>query len=187
MVQTKEGTFASVAHDGATIHTKAWLPDESAPPVAVVVWSHGVHEHLGRFERLYERFVRARIATYAWDHVGHGKSGFSGGKPHQFAAGFDAVVADAVQFAKCAFPLPLPNPAGRIHPSPVTSRRPFPPDASPTARVLLPRVAGASARNIPPRSPYSSAACLSAASSSRTRAWRPPTRGGRGWSSPRPR
>ena len=146
MVQTKEGTFASVAHDGATIHTKAWLPDESAPPVAVVVWSHGVHEHLGRFERLYERFVRARIATYAWDHVGHGKSGFSGGKSHQFAAGFDAVVADAVQFAKCAFPLALPNPAGRIHPSPASSRRPFPPDASPTARVLLPRVAGASAK-----------------------------------------
>ena len=112
MVQTKEGTFASVAHDGATIHTKAWLPDESAPPVAVVVWSHGVHEHLGRFERLYERFVRARIATYAWDHVGHGKSGFSGGKSHQFAAGFDAVVADAVQFAKCAFPSPSRTPRG---------------------------------------------------------------------------
>ena len=111
MPRVQEGSFPSEAHGGVRIRTKAWLPDGlgadrlrdkvASPPSAVVLWSHGVHEHLGRFEKLYEALVEKNVAVYAWDHVGHGESGSCGQKRHQFPFGFDAVVADALQFARC--------------------------------------------------------------------------------------
>jgi hypothetical protein len=111
MPRVQEGSFPSEAHGGVRIHTKAWLPDGlgadrlrdkvASPPSAVVLWSHGLHEHLGRFEKLHEALVAKNVAVYAWDHVGHGESGSCGPKRHQFPNGFDAVVADALQFARC--------------------------------------------------------------------------------------
>ena len=111
MPRVQEGSFPSEAHGGVRIHTKAWLPDGlgadrlrdkvASPPSAVVLWSHGLHEHLGRFEKLHEALVAKNVAVYAWDHVGHGESGSCGEKRHQFPRGFDAVVADALQFARC--------------------------------------------------------------------------------------
>ena len=111
MPRVQEGSFLSEAHGGVRIRTKAWLPDGlgadrlrakvASPPSAVVLWSHGLHEHLGRFEKLYEALVEKNVAVYAWDHVGHGESGSCGPKRHQFPNGFDAVVADALQFARC--------------------------------------------------------------------------------------
>ena len=98
MVRVTDGSFSSAAHGGAKIFSRAWCPEGAAPPRAVLVWSHGIHEHLGRFERLYARLAEAGVATHAWDHVGHGRSeSAGGGKRHQFPSGFDAVVADAVQ------------------------------------------------------------------------------------------
>jgi alpha-beta hydrolase superfamily lysophospholipase len=111
MPRVQEGSFPSEAHGGVRIRTKAWLPDGlgadrlrakvASPPSAVVLWSHGLHEHLGRFEKLYEALVEKNVAVYAWDHVGHGESGSCGPKRHQFPNGFDAVVHDALQFARC--------------------------------------------------------------------------------------
>ena len=111
MPRVQEGSFPSEAHGGVRIHTKAWLPDGlgadrlrdkvASPPSAVVLWSHGLHEHLGRFEKLHEALVAKNVAVYAWDHVGHGESGSFGEKRHQFPRGFDAVVADGLQFARC--------------------------------------------------------------------------------------
>ena len=111
MPRVQEGSFLSESHGGVRIRTKAWLPDGlgadrllakvASPPSAVVLWSHGLHEHLGRFEKLYEALVEKNVAVYAWDHVGHGESGSCGPKRHQFPNGFDAVVADALQFARC--------------------------------------------------------------------------------------
>lgn len=111
MPRVQEGSFPSEAHGGVRIRTKAWLPDGlgadrlrakvASPPSAVVLWSHGLHEHLGRFEKLHEALVAKNVAVYAWDHVGHGESGSCGEKRHQFPRGFDAVVADALQFARC--------------------------------------------------------------------------------------
>jgi alpha-beta hydrolase superfamily lysophospholipase len=112
MPRVVEGSFLSDAHGGVRIRTKAWLPDDpgadrlradvAVSPSAVVLWSHGLHEHLGRFEHLYEALVSRNVAVYAWDHVGHGESESCGKKRHQFPRGFDAVVADAVQFARYA-------------------------------------------------------------------------------------
>ena len=59
MVRVTDGLFSSAAHGGAKIFSRAWCPEGAAPPRAVLVWSHGIHEHLGRFERLYARLAEA--------------------------------------------------------------------------------------------------------------------------------
>ncbi len=56
----------------ATLHAQAWLPD--GEPRAVVVISHGLAEHGGRYAALAERLVARNYAVYALDHRGHGRS-----------------------------------------------------------------------------------------------------------------
>ncbi len=56
----------------AALHGQAWLP-ESAPG-AVIVVSHGLAEHGGRYEALGSRLVEQGYAVYAIDHRGHGRS-----------------------------------------------------------------------------------------------------------------
>ena len=56
------------------LHGQAWLPDRD--PAAVLVISHGLAEHSGRYAQLAERLVEERgYAVYALDHRGHGRSG----------------------------------------------------------------------------------------------------------------
>ena len=40
------------------------------PPVAALLWCHGLHDHSGRGEKLYESLASRGIAVYAWDFVG---------------------------------------------------------------------------------------------------------------------
>jgi alpha-beta hydrolase superfamily lysophospholipase len=56
----------------ATLHAQAWLPE--GEPRAVVVISHGLAEHGGRYGALAERLVGQNYAVYALDHRGHGRS-----------------------------------------------------------------------------------------------------------------
>ena len=56
------------------LHGQAWLPDRE--PAVVLVISHGLAEHSGRYAQLAERLVEERgYAVYALDHRGHGRSG----------------------------------------------------------------------------------------------------------------
>jgi alpha-beta hydrolase superfamily lysophospholipase len=55
-----------------TLHAQAWLPD--GEPRAVVVVSHGLAEHGGRYAALAQRLVARNYAVYALDHRGHGRS-----------------------------------------------------------------------------------------------------------------
>jgi alpha-beta hydrolase superfamily lysophospholipase len=72
---------------------RAWLPDEG--PRRVVVVSHGLGEHSGRYEALATRLVEAGCAVYAVDHRGHGRSG--GVAPANIDR-FDYVVSDLGTF-----------------------------------------------------------------------------------------
>jgi alpha-beta hydrolase superfamily lysophospholipase len=56
----------------ATLHGQAWLPEDE--PRAVVVISHGLAEHGGRYDALAQRLVARGYAVYALDHRGHGRS-----------------------------------------------------------------------------------------------------------------
>ncbi|MCV7344710.1 alpha/beta hydrolase [Mycolicibacterium rhodesiae] len=72
MVTTRtERTFDGVG--GVRIVYDVWTPDTE--PRGVVVLSHGLGEHAGRYHHVAERFGQAGLITYALDHRGHGRSG----------------------------------------------------------------------------------------------------------------
>jgi alpha-beta hydrolase superfamily lysophospholipase len=56
----------------ATLQGQAWLPDRNLRSVVVI--SHGLGEHGGRYAGLAERLVDRGHAVYAIDHRGHGRS-----------------------------------------------------------------------------------------------------------------
>ena len=53
------------------LHYRCW---DATSPRAVVVVSHGLGEHSGRYQRLASDLARAGLSTYALDHRGHGRS-----------------------------------------------------------------------------------------------------------------
>jgi len=59
-------------HDVA-LFAQAWLPERD--PRTVVVISHGLAEHGGRYPEVAARLVASEYAVYALDHRGHGRSG----------------------------------------------------------------------------------------------------------------
>lgn len=69
-MRTLEGDFKG--RDGADIHWQAWLPD--AEPEAVVLLSHGLAEHGGRYAHVGAGMAEHGLGVYALDHRGHGSS-----------------------------------------------------------------------------------------------------------------
>ena len=67
----RDGTL--IGAGGVSIFWRAWLPP--GPCRAMVVISHGLGEHCGRYPQVAERLVRDGYAVYALDHRGHGRSG----------------------------------------------------------------------------------------------------------------
>ncbi|MGB8327840.1 MAG: lysophospholipase [Steroidobacteraceae bacterium] len=65
-----EDSFVGV--HGLRLYTQAWLPEGAV--VAVVVLSHGLAEHSGRYGELVALLVQRGYAVHALDHVGHGRS-----------------------------------------------------------------------------------------------------------------
>jgi alpha-beta hydrolase superfamily lysophospholipase len=69
-----ERTFDGVG--GVRIVYDIWAPaDIGVTPRAVVVLSHGLGEHAGRYHHVAARFGEDGLITYALDHRGHGRSG----------------------------------------------------------------------------------------------------------------
>jgi alpha-beta hydrolase superfamily lysophospholipase len=70
------------ASDGTPLHVHRW----PAPhPRAVVLVSHGLGEHGGRYARLAAALVVHGISVYAVDHRGHGRSGGVRGHVSRFS------------------------------------------------------------------------------------------------------
>ena len=69
-MQHNSGSFTTA--DGLNIHTESWLPDSD--PRAIVLISHGVGEHIGRYAHVATRLIADGYAVYGLDHRGHGKS-----------------------------------------------------------------------------------------------------------------
>jgi alpha-beta hydrolase superfamily lysophospholipase len=69
MVVRSEHTF-----DGSegTVYYQRWLPDAPARRAVVIV--HGYAEHGGRYAHVAEALADDDTATYAADHLGHGRS-----------------------------------------------------------------------------------------------------------------
>ncbi|HSA39692.1 MAG TPA: lysophospholipase [Mycobacterium sp.] len=66
-----ERTFDGVG--GIPIVYDTWTPE--GQPRGVVILSHGLGEHAGRYHHVAKRFGAAGLATCALDHRGHGRSG----------------------------------------------------------------------------------------------------------------
>ena len=90
-MRTLDGTFDG--RDGARIFWQAWLPE--GEPEAVVLLSHGLAEHSGRYAHVGAGMSGKGLGVYALDHRGHGKS--SG--PRTQIDSMDHAVADLHTFA----------------------------------------------------------------------------------------
>ncbi|MGH8433790.1 MAG: lysophospholipase [Pseudomonas sp.] len=64
--------FWLTASDAAPLYVNRWFAEQ--PPKAVVMVSHGMAEHSGRYARLGEALVQAGYELYAHDQRGHGKT-----------------------------------------------------------------------------------------------------------------
>ncbi len=64
--------FAVAGIGSIDLYAQAWLP--GVAPRAVIVVSHGLAEHGGRYETLARELVQREYAVYAVDHRGHGRS-----------------------------------------------------------------------------------------------------------------
>ena len=86
MTRWREGRVHT--QDGLALYFQSWQPEQ---PKAVVVLLHGLAEHSGRHEGTGRSFAEAGLATYAFDHRGHGRS--PGRRVH--VGSFDEFRADA--------------------------------------------------------------------------------------------
>ena len=69
-------TFWLNANDRSRLYVNQWMPD--GPPKALVMLSHGMAEHSGRYARLAEALCGAGYGVYALDQRGHGRTADEG-------------------------------------------------------------------------------------------------------------
>ena len=61
------------AGKGCQLYCRSWQGDTESKAVLFIV--HGLGEHSGRYDELAGVLAKSNIATFAFDHRGHGKSG----------------------------------------------------------------------------------------------------------------
>ena len=69
-------TFWLTANDRSRLYVNQWMPD--GPPKALVMLSHGMAEHSGRYARLADALCAAGYGLYAPDQRGHGRTADEG-------------------------------------------------------------------------------------------------------------
>jgi alpha-beta hydrolase superfamily lysophospholipase len=89
----KHDAFWLDASDHTRLYVNAWMPLTS--PRAVVMLSHGMAEHSGRYARLGAALTDAGFALYAHDQRGHGRTAANGVLGHYADRdGWNTVVGD---------------------------------------------------------------------------------------------
>src|SRR4030042_691159 len=73
------GTF--IGKGGTEIFFQNWCVDN---PKGVIVITHGLGEHSGRYDNIINTLKGNRISIYALDHRGHGRSGGKRGRVDSF-------------------------------------------------------------------------------------------------------
>lgn len=79
---TRKEFYFSSADKKTRIHAVEWQPEGT--PKAVLQISHGVTEHMLRYEELAEYFTKQGYVVVGNDHLGHGTSIAEGAKPMYF-------------------------------------------------------------------------------------------------------
>ena len=80
MTDHVEGTYPGAA--GGAVYWQRWEPEQVK---GIVVLSHGLAEHSGRYGHVAARLNEAGYAVYALDHWGHGRSGGTRANVERFA------------------------------------------------------------------------------------------------------
>ncbi len=62
-----------VSWDGTELFYRAWLPNESKTERALLLFHRG-HEHSGRWQETVDSLGLSKVAIFAWDARGHGRS-----------------------------------------------------------------------------------------------------------------
>ncbi|MDN5857154.1 MAG: alpha/beta hydrolase [Pseudonocardia sp.] len=88
---TSPTTAAVTGRDGTTIATYRWVP--GAAPRAIVQLTHGMGEHLLRYQHLADTLTAAGFLVQGQDHRGHGAT-LAGEPGHIGATGWAALVDD---------------------------------------------------------------------------------------------
>lgn len=68
------GSQFFINKDGLAIFWRKWVPPAFSKPKGIVIISHGLAEHSGRYELLGIQLSMKGYAVYALDHQGHGQS-----------------------------------------------------------------------------------------------------------------
>ncbi|KAI8920664.1 hypothetical protein BC831DRAFT_553175 [Entophlyctis helioformis] len=70
------GSIMTSAHNADPIYTKVWapVPQSIQPPRAVVLFFHGLGEHINRYNHVFNHFVSQGIVVKAMDNRGHGRT-----------------------------------------------------------------------------------------------------------------
>lgn len=81
--------------DEEEVHVKKWIIN-SVQPKAILQISHGMAEHIERYDEFAKYLVQKQVFVYGNDHRGHGKTGEKAGLYGYFAEedGFECVVND---------------------------------------------------------------------------------------------
>jgi len=92
--QHTEGSFEGAR--GTQIYYQTWTPPKK--PKAILVITHGIGEHSGRYTHVADYFIKRSFTVWACDLRGHGKSG--GKRGH--IDSFDDYLADVGQMIRIA-------------------------------------------------------------------------------------
>jgi len=87
--------------DGVDIYVNKWVPDKMQPR-AIVQLSHGMVEHIGRYDEFATYLMNRQIIVYGNDHRGHGKTGENQGQLGYLADqdGFSRTTEDLYELSK---------------------------------------------------------------------------------------
>ncbi len=91
--------FRFTTGDNQEIFAVTWSPEDEAKAKGVIQLSHGMAEHIMRYERFASALVEKGYVVYGNDHRGHGKTAGGLDNVGYFADedGFSKVVGDMVQ------------------------------------------------------------------------------------------
>jgi alpha-beta hydrolase superfamily lysophospholipase len=92
-----QSSFSFQSKDGTEISVSKWVSDSvDVPPRAIVQISHGMAEHLQRYDNFARELVSQNIFVYGNDHRGHGVTGNLNNSIGYFSDedGFEKVVYD---------------------------------------------------------------------------------------------
>ncbi|UFT98456.1 alpha/beta hydrolase [Radiobacillus kanasensis] len=74
-----KSSFWLDSEDDVKLHVQKWIKPRSNDPKAIVQISHGMVEHIGRYDDFAHFLVSQNIFVYGNDHRGHGQTGTAHG------------------------------------------------------------------------------------------------------------